>query len=341
MLLRLGMGCLYRITQRTHSYSPMAHIDPPQFATGEAMPGGVAPLDSARPTSMLAVLFADVVGSTRLYETFGDATAKQMIDECLAVLEAVVLQYGGRVIKTIGDEIMCVLPSADNGCLAATDMHHKIMALPQVSTVKRSVRIGFHYGPVIEDNNDVFGDTVNVAARMAGLAKGMQIITTGATVACMSPILQLSTRSIAALSVKGKGDDVAVSEVIWQGGDELTMSTSSIAFSTKAVTLQLEHNGRALEMDHSNAGLVLGRDAQCDIVIADRNASRQHARIECRRDKFFLVDQSTNGSFVAIANEPEVVLRREELMLRGTGRIGFGHSVDVPGAECVTFTVRG
>jgi len=319
----------------------MAHIDPPQFATGETVPGGLAHLDSARPTSMLTVLFADVVGSTRLYETLGDATAKQMIDECLAEMDAVVRQYAGRVIKTIGDEIMCVLPSADSGCLAATDMHHKIMALPMVSKVKRSVRIGFHYGPVIEDNNDVFGDTVNVAARMAGLAKGMQIITTGATVACMSPILQLSTRSIAALSVKGKGDDVAVSEVIWQGGDELTMSTSSITFSTRAVTLQLEHGARTLELDHSSASMVLGRDAQCDIVIADRNASRQHARIECRRDKFFLVDQSTNGSFVSTANEPEVVLRREELMLRGTGRIGFGHSVDVPGAEFVTFTVRG
>jgi adenylate cyclase len=341
MLPRLGMGCLYRITQRTHPHPPMAHIDPPKLATGQTVPGDCAHLDSTRPTSMLAVLFADVVGSTRLYETFGDASAKQMIDGCLVVMYAVVLQYGGRVIKTIGDEIMCVLPSADNGCLAATDMQHKIMALPMVSTVRRSVRIGFHYGPVIEDNHDVFGDTVNVAARMAGLAKGMQIITTGATVARMSPMLQLSTRSIAALSVKGKGDDVAVSEVIWQGGDELTMSTSSISFSTRAVTLQLEHGARTLELDHSNASMVLGRDAQCDIVIADRNASRQHARIECRRDKFFLVDQSTNGSFVSIANEPDVVLRREELMLHGTGRIGFGHSAGVPGAEFVTFTVRG
>lgn len=319
----------------------MAHTDPPPFASGETVPGGLAQLQAKHPTAMLAVLFADVVGSTRLYETFGDTTAKQMIDECLAVLAAVVLQYGGRVVKTIGDEIMCVLPSADNACLAATDMHHKITALPTVSKVKRSVRIGFHFGPVIEENNDVFGDTVNVAARMAGLAKGTQIITTSATVACMSHILQLSTRSIAALSVKGKGDEVAVSEVIWQGGDELTMSTSSIAFSAKPVTLQLEHNARALVVDHANASLVLGRDAQCDIVIADRNASRQHARIECRRDKFFLIDQSTNGTFVAMANEPEVVLRREELMLRGTGRVGFGHSVDVPGAEFVTFTVHG
>ncbi|MBK6570675.1 MAG: adenylate/guanylate cyclase domain-containing protein [Burkholderiales bacterium] len=285
------------------------------------------------------MLFADVVGSTRLYETFGDDQAKQMIDECLVALTAVVLQYGGRVVKTIGDEIMCVLPSADNGCLAATDMHQKIMALPMVSGVKRSVRIGFHYGAVIEENNDVFGDTVNLAARMAGLAKGMQIITTGTTVTGLSPMLQLSTRSIAALSIKGKGDEVDVREVIWQGGEELTMTTASISVTTKPVTLYLEHGTQTWELDRD--GIVIGRDAQCNIVIADRNASRQHARIERRRDKFFLVDQSTNGTFVAFANAPEVVLRREELMLRGSGRIGFGHSVELPDTETVAFTLRG
>ncbi|MES2584047.1 MAG: adenylate/guanylate cyclase domain-containing protein, partial [Pseudomonadota bacterium] len=247
------------------------------------------------------------------------------------------------VIKTIGDEIMCVLPSADAGCLAATDMHHKITALPVVSQIKRSVRIGFHFGPVIEENNDVFGDTVNVAARMAGLAKSAQIITTGTTVAGMSHMLQLSTRKIAALSVKGKGDDVAVSEVIWQGGEELTMTTSSLAFTSKPVSLRLEHcvQDRAWVVDNGRASIVLGRDANCDIVIADRNASRQHARIECRRDKFFLVDQSTNGTSVAMADEAEVLLRREEIMLRGTGRIGFGRSVNLPDSEFVTFTIQG
>lgn len=307
------------------------------------MHAGISSTVSVRPTANLAVLFADVVGSTKLYDTLGDTTAKQMIDECLAVLQAVVAQYGGRVIKTIGDEIMCVLPSADAGCLAATDMHHKIAALPVVSQIKRSVRIGFQFGPVIEENNDVFGDTVNVAARMAGLAKSAQIITTGSTVACMSHMLQLSTRSIAALSVKGKGDDVAVSEVIWQGGEELTMTTSSMAYTSKFVSLRLEHcmQDRAWVVDSAHASIVLGRDGSCDIVIADRNASRQHARIECRRDKFFLVDQSTNGTSVVIAEEPEVLLRREEIMLRGRGRIGFGRSVNLSDSEFVTFTVQG
>lgn len=317
----------------------MAHNDPPPPFSGDTVHIGIAHPPAARPATSLAVLFADVVGSTRLYEAFGDEQAKQMIDDCLATLRGVVQQYGGRVIKTIGDEIMCVLPNADSGCLAATDMQTKVMALPKVSNVQRSVRVGWHFGPVIEENNDVFGDTVNLAARMAGLAKGMQIITTAATVACLSPVLRLSTRSIAALAVKGKGDEVAVSEVIWQGGEELTMSTSSIALATKSVRLQLQHGDQRIELDQDS--IVLGRDPQCNLVVSDRNASRQHARIERRRDKFFLVDQSTNGTYVAFSNEPEVVLRREELMLRGSGRIGFGHSLDQDGTETVAFTVRG
>jgi class 3 adenylate cyclase len=316
----------------------MAPINPHPPVPGETVNTSWTPAASTRATAQFAVLFADVVGSTRLYETFGDDQAKRMIDECLDALRGVIQHYGGRVIKTIGDEIMCVLPSADSGCLAATDMHHKIMAMPMVSMVKRSIRIGFHFGPVIEENNDVFGDTVNLAARMAGLAKGMQIITTGATVASLSPMLKLSTRPIAALAIKGKGDEVDVCEVIWQGGEELTMSTASIAFTTKAVTLQLKHGSQTWELDYE--GIVLGRDAQCNVVISDRNASRQHARIERRRDKFFLIDQSTNGTFVVFANESEVVLRREELMLRSSGRIGFGHSVDLPDTETVSFIVK-
>ncbi len=84
----------------------MANTDPPHLTPAETVLDGLASTVGTRPTSHLAVLFADVVGSTKLYDTFGDAAAKQMIDECLAVLQSVVLQYGGRVIKTIGDEIM-------------------------------------------------------------------------------------------------------------------------------------------------------------------------------------------------------------------------------------------
>lgn len=292
------------------------------------------------PQTELAVLFADIAGSTKLYDTLGDARAKMLIDECLALMRGIIARYSGRVIKTIGDELMCVLPDADSGHLAAADMQTTVAALPAVSGVKRAIRVGFHAGPVIEENNDVFGDTVNMAARMAGLAKGMQIITTQATVGQLSPALRDSTRQIATLSVKGKGNDIEVCEVIWQDSGDLTMTSPSLRVPTAQISLLLAHGARELVLEEANAALLLGRDASCQIVLSDRMASRVHARIERRRDKFFLIDQSTNGTFVTFAGEPEIALRREEAMLRGQGQITFGHSIRQSNEETVDFTLR-
>ena len=299
-----------------------------------------ADLLARKPATTMAVLFADIAGSTKLYDTLGDTQAKKMVDECIALMRGIVAQYGGRVIKTIGDEVMCVLPDADSGCLAATDMQIKITELPAVSNVKRAIRVGFHAGPVIEENNDVFGDTVNLAARMAGVAKAMQIITTRATVELLSPMLRKSSRSIASLSVKGKGDDVEVCEIIWQGEDELTTMASISAAASSLATLRLQYGPTELVLDKSNASIVLGRDAGCQVAIADRMASRHHARIERRRDKYFLIDQSTNGTYVVFAGEAEIALRREEVMLRGTGRIAFGRSVSESSEGTVEFWLR-
>lgn len=288
-----------------------------------------------------ALVFADISGSTKLYDTLGDTLAKQMIDECIDLLRAATVRYGGRVIKTIGDEVMSMLPDADSACLAATDMQLMVSALPVVAGVQRAIRVGFHAGPVIEENGDVFGDTVNLAARMAGLARGGQIMTTRATVDAMSVMLRSSTRPIAALAVKGKGDDVPVCEVLWQAGEELTMATPSLQSGVGRADLQLRFASQVFDMPQGNTTVVLGRDASCDIVVPDRMASRQHARIERRRDKFYLIDQSTNGSFVKVEGEPEIELRREEVMLRASGHIALGHSVTDAAADCVQFTVTG
>ena len=293
-----------------------------------------------KPTTTMAVLFADIAGSTKLYDTLGDTQAKKMVDECIALMRVIVAKYGGRVIKTIGDEVMCVLPDADSGCLAATDMQIKITELPAVSNVKRAIRAGFHAGPVIEENNDVFGDTVNLAARMAGVAKAMQIITTRATVEMLSPLLRKSSRPIASLSVKGKGDDVEVCEIIWQGGDELTTMGGSTVSAAKQATLRLQYGATELVLDQPNCSIVLGRDVACDVTVSDRMASRHHARIERRRDKFYLVDQSTNGTYVVFVGEGEIALRREEVMLRATGRIAFGRSVSETNEGTVEFWLR-
>ena len=288
----------------------------------------------------VAVLFADIAGSTKLYEILGDAQAKVLIDEALAALRAITERYRGRVVKTIGDEVMCVFANAERGFLAATDMQNSVNALPVVTNTKRMIRVGFHAGPVIEENGDVFGDTVNVAARMAGLAKGMQIMTSGSTVETLPPALRGATRAIAAVAVKGKADDMTVCEVLWQDSEDLTMATNSLGAGESTAELVLRHAGREIILGAGKTSAMLGRDPGSDLVISDAKASRHHARIEKRRDKFFISDQSTNGTYVTFAGEHEIVLRREEVTLRGSGSILFGRSRADPSGDSVEFAVR-
>jgi len=295
-----------------------------------------------RKTTHLAVLFSDIAGSTRLYEELGNSRAVALIDQCLGTMRAAVLETGGRVVKEIGDELMCVFPDPERAYLAATEIQLRIGELslrpdwgddddlkPAPHAVR--VRIGFHFGEVIEEGGDVYGDTVNIAARVGNLARADEVMTTGATVALLPPLLRGSTREIAGRVIKGHGTTVEIHEVLWQTGVEFSTTITMHPAVTREAppqrqSLRLERSAREVVLALGDAPIILGRDPSALFHTADRQASRRHARIESRRDKFFLVDQSTNGTFVAFEGEPELLLMREEIILRGRGAISLGQS---------------
>lgn len=284
------------------------------------------------------VLFADVSGSTRLYEVLGDARAFAAINGCLDILRKLTAAHSGRVIKTIGDEIMAVFPDAMSAVQAACEMQLVVSSRKPVDNERVAIRVGLHHGPVLESADDVFGDTVNVAARMAEVAKAQQIITTGSTVTLLPPIVRASTRTFSTLSIKGKADDIEVREVIWQESEEMTMMVGNTLTPQAAEpTLRLIHQGETFVVDAAHPSITIGRDEQADIVIQDRRASRMHAKIERRRDKFVFVDISSNGSYVIIKNEAEIQLRREEFVLRESGSISLGHPYIKDPTEVIEF----
>jgi adenylate cyclase len=284
----------------------------------------------------LVILFADVAGSTKLYETLGDAEALATIGRCLDVMKAICDDHGGRVVKTIGDETMAVFPLPANAAYAAIAMQTQISALRTSKGAPLAIHAGFHFGPVIDDNTDVFGDAVNVAARLSSLAKAGQTLISAETVEVLSPALRARTRDQDAHTVRGKQNDVHTFELIWQDSEE-ELTTMSTRQAIRPAGLKLTHGARELELDQNSAPITLGRDAQNDIVIMDRKASRLHARIERRRDKFVIVDVSSNGTYCTMDDETEILLRREELVLRGSGRLCFGHSSDDDGGEKVEY----
>ena len=286
----------------------------------------------------VAILFADVSGSTTLYEKLGDARALVAVGSVVELLSKSVAAHGGRVVKTIGDEVMAALPTAASALEAASDMQNRVSALAPFDGVRLAIRVGFHFGPAIAEDGDYFGDAVNTAARMAGLARSGQIITTGPTVAELPDLLRASTRALDALAVKGKEAPVPVAEVIWEEGGDLTMLAERGAAAV-AATLTLEHGGQRLVMGAERTVVRMGRDAAGEIVIADKKASRGHGTIEYRGGNYVLTDRSTNGTFVKIDGDAEVTLRREQIVLRGRGTIAFGHSASEPDAEVVRFSL--
>ncbi len=273
-----------------------------------------------------AILFADVSGSTALYELLGDKPAAKAIEACLGELRVIVAKRDGVVVKTIGDEIMVVFGNPEAACNAAREMQQRMIALPPTAGVKLAIRIGFHFGLVLEDKGDFWGDGVNTAARLAGLAKAGQILTSGATTNALPAPQRTDLRDLDAIQVKGKHDAVRVFELMWGDVDEATQFAGLASSAKVQVRLILEFGERTMEFPREKTMLSLGRDASCDIVVSEKTASRLHARIERRGVQYTLIDESTNGTYVAIEGDREVLLRRDRVMLRGRGKIAFGTS---------------
>ena len=274
-----------------------------------------------------AVLFADVSGSTRLYETAGDTVASAAISQCVMVLKQKTEAAGGRVIKTIGDEIMSMFTSADAAAVAAMDMQSGVAQLPPAAGTRLGIRIGFNFGPVVERDDDVFGDAVNVAARLTSQAQKDQIITSRETVDALRPALKAVCRRLYSIQVKGREHEVELYQLAWKRSEGMTTIVTTVeALHSDKTTLHLSYRGQEIILDAARSSLSLGREKSAELVIQDTMTSRAHCKIERRMGKFVLADYSANGTYVTIAGDKEVVLKREEFTLRGRGWIAFGQS---------------
>jgi len=293
-------------------------------------------------TINISIMFADIAGSTKLYDTLGDQLARAKVAASIDTMTEITNQNNGTVIKTIGDEVMCTFPTAEDAGTAAWEMQETFEEEAEANTDGSpvSIRIGMHFGPAILEGGDVFGDAVNIAARMAAQAKGKQIITTQDTLDKLPPAMRASSRFVDHAPIKGKKEEIDIFEVIWQEEDVTRMATGIVVGKpTPEATLRLTYNDKIIELSKKRPGVVMGRSQNCDLTINEKLASRQHVRIELRRDKFFIVDQSTNGTHVMVDNAPEEFLRREEIPLTGSGRISLGKGFSEDPDEVVMFTL--
>ena len=278
----------------------------------------------------VAILFADVVGSTQLYDQFGDTKASETVAHCLEVMKDATHQFDGTVIKTIGDEVMSTFTSADDAMSAAAQMQARITADQEPASdeerIPVSIRIGCHFGPVVQEKNDIFGAAVHTANRMTSQAKAKQIVISGATVEQMGPDWAAQTRQIDVATVRGRIDEVALYELLWQP-DEATSMVPTIKWESKtknASKLILSFRETTVEVTDEKKNVNMGRADDNDLVVKGNLISRIHARVEKRRGKFLLIDQSTNGTFLQNVEGDETFIRRDSTELVGEGIIGLG-----------------
>jgi class 3 adenylate cyclase len=293
----------------------------------------------------VAVLFADVVGSTRLYELLGDNRAREVILTCVDLMKQSTERNRGTVIKTIGDEILAIFPTCDDAVNAGAEMQHDIGAHPKLTVDGHhvAIRIGCHFGPVVLQNRDIFGSSVHTANRMTSQAKAGQIIVTAATVGRLSPEWRACARQIDVAALRGRSEEIELFEVLWQQEDATSMLPSiAIGARTEARPrrLRLRHKGRELVLEDGGKSLTLGRAEENDVVVNGNLISRLHARIEIARNKFLLVDQSTNGTFVVNEEGKESFVRRDTLALQGKGYIGLGRLPEPSSPDAVRYVLE-
>jgi adenylate cyclase len=293
----------------------------------------------------VAILFADVVGSTQLYEQLGDVKARQMVGRCLDIMRDATEANRGSVIKTMGDEVMSTFPSADDAMNAAKRMQEQISGDQALAHEQGhvAIRIGCHFGPVVQEHRDIFGSAVHTANRMTSQAKAKQIITTLSTVERLSPEWQSMARQIDIATVRGKADEVVLFEVLWQP-EEATSMLPTVGHGRnkgdRPKRLSLRYQGREVTLGEGRKSATLGRAEDNDVVVKGNLISRLHARVEASRDKFTLIDESTNGTFVQTNSGEEIFVRRDSTQLTGEGVIGLGRVAQPGTALAVHYVIE-
>ena len=286
----------------------------------------------------LAILFADIGESTRLYERLGDIEAHRQISLSLKLMESAIVGYDGELLRTVGDAVLASFSNCDDAFYAA----RAIQQAHQNETL--SVRVGFHYGEVIPDKGDVYGTAVNVAARVASFARLKEIALSAAACNKLNAANQASTTRIDTIKLKGIEDAMEIHRIEWQAditANTVVASASAVeAQSMRKPIAELDIAGRQIIVDESSPLLEIGRDEINNLMLSADCVSRHHLQLRCKDGQILLIDNSTNGTFINREDHNPLFVRRETLVLEGGGLLGVGAAPAPDGDHTMQFRVR-
>ncbi len=279
------------------------------------------------------LLMVSVAGSVRRHERLDDADAARAVDRCRKRVERAVGAFHGRLVEVLGGEAMAVFETPVDAVQAACEMQRHVGEMTPLAGVRLALRIGVAHG---EPADAVAGegpgdDAARIcAAHLAGHAQAGQVLLCPATQAALPGPWQSRTREVGAVSLAGRVAAMRVFEL-----------ASGAPAAASAQRFCLRYGDREWCLDAHRPAISIGRDAGNDVEVRDRRASRRHATIERRGDHVYLVDHSSNGSYVSIKGQGEVFVRASEFLLHGAGVISFAASAASAGADCAQFDEHG
>ena len=278
-----------------------------------------------------AVVFADLTGSTKLFESQGNTIATQVVTRCTQMLGRHFVESGGRVVKFLGDGLLVLFDRSEDAVEAASHTRDVLYEC-NLEHIDRTntplgLKIGIEFGSVIEQRGDCYGDAVNVASRIGDRAESNEILLGESLYTRLPESKRLLCTGIDRIAIKGKTGLFKVWRYDWRHTAETTITGPLDLLSERSTVLRadIDVNGRHVQLLPSNGALVIGRSESCGLVIDDRRVSRRHARIEWIGGQCTLTDFSTNGTWVKFGREAElVILKRDNCVLHGQGMIGLG-----------------
>ena len=293
----------------------------------------------------LAVLFADVSGSTRLYEEYGDAIARADLSACIQLLADISTGLDGETMKTIGDEIMCAFEDPVKAALTATEMQARLGKASEDGDFKMGdlhIKIGWHYGAVSWRGEDLIGEAPATAQQVIGCAKADEILTTRQSIDALPPAMFSNWFSIDRVKAEAWDGELEVCKIPWeQTGEETQISSIPMAQMIPAkANLTLSYNGTSFQVDAQKTSCRIGRGKTADLQVNGNFTSRQHAEVTYRNGRLYLRDESVNGLVLVEDDGKLKRLRREEDVLSGSGVIGFGAPPDEDPDGAVRFECR-
>ena len=295
------------------------------------------------------VLFADLRGSTAIYETLGNAEATSVVTHCVNSLAAPIDAQGGRVVKTLGDGLMAVFEAPAAAVQAAVLLHDVLDSIAVrgsergASTGLRALRlqVALARGEVVEMGGDCFGDAVNVAARLLDHAGDNETLITVEVLQGLALDMRSRFRSLDRLVLRGRVEPVQVHVMGGRRGvgDLAVTQFGDVGVVTEPDGLRLVWASQHRVFASQQMPVVLGRSPQATFCVDDSRVSRSHARVDWHSGSFQLTDLSYNGTYVRFNDGEIVSLRRGSCTLHGNGTIGLGGSPSDPGSACVAFDV--